>query len=304
MIAGRRRLVKTQPAGVGISGVVLLVRYRCQAGLIRGSVPAGEELPAHVRECAGTMGIHRLPEIKLSKQVPTPMLLGLLRSVVLLPAGIAESCSPSDFSAMLMHEMAHVKRRDLAGLWLHQLAQALFFFHPAAWLAGSRLKREREIACDELVLATSCITPSDYASGYVSALRLANGVSRSVTALGMAEPYSMEKKRLEMILRNAIPRMSAAWICGLLVLIAVGLPTFAGTGAKSPAKVVLPDSGPALLDALVAASERAAGAITSGKGIVVVTSVRQTEMGVRIKLKSAFGLDRNERSIWSEIRTG
>ena len=160
------------------------------------------------------------------------MLLGVWRPVILLPLGITESCTPHDLRAMLLHELAHVRRWDLLVVWLYQLEKVLFFFHPVLWLAGREIRKERESACDDLVLSRSAIARRDYAAGFISALRLANRVPAVSTAVAMAEPFEVEKRRLMMILREASPRLSAGWIAALVVVVAAGLPTF-GNGVAS-----------------------------------------------------------------------
>lgn len=155
---------------VGVLAVAMRLgaRYRRQAGLIRNSLPADEEVSGQLRECASRLGMRRLPAVRFAGDITTPMVVGLLRPAVVLPTGITESCRRSDIAAILMHELAHVRRWDMAVVWLHQIVQALFFFHPAAWIAGPEIGRERELACDELVLSTTGVDRREYAAGYLS----------------------------------------------------------------------------------------------------------------------------------------
>lgn len=202
------------------------MRFSRQRRLIADSTSPGDELTAMLSECAGRLGVHRLPRIRLSSGAQTPMLVGAIHPVILLPKEVLGSCGETNLSAMLLHELAHVKRRDMAILWLQQLAQTLFFFHPAVWLAGREMRRERELACDELVLSRAGIAPKDYAAGYVAALKLANGRPAAATSLAMAEPFDLEKRRLQGILGRPTPKLSAPWLMVLLALFVVCLPTF------------------------------------------------------------------------------
>lgn len=226
---------------VSIGMLVLLVRYRRQKRLIAFARLADDEYATVLAECAAIMGVHRRPRMLLSDRVATPMLTGLRQPTILLPPGITESCSRSDLRAMLMHELAHVRRRDMAVIWLQQLAQILFFFHPAVWLTGHELKREREIACDEMVLSNAGIPQKEYASGYVAALRLANDAPRSTVSLAMAEPFEVERRRIHLMLRSVMPRFTVRWAIALAVVMLVGIPTFIGCRRIAEARTRITD---------------------------------------------------------------
>ena len=221
-------------AGILIIGGILLVRYVRQIKLLRNSTPAEGDMVTLLTSAAERMKVRRLPRIMFLDKVSTPVLVGVFRPVILLPPGISDSCSPAEMSAMLMHELAHIKRWDMAGVWLNQLAKVLFFFHPVVWLAGHEIRKERELACDELVISSSAIARKEYAEGYIAALKLANQTTKTPVSLAMAEPFDLEKRRLNMILQNAIPKMSARWVTVLLVVAAVVLPTFVGVSANTP----------------------------------------------------------------------
>lgn len=214
-------------AGVAAMAALLLVRFARQRTLVKSSFPADDRMRTMLYDCAERFDVRWLPRVRLSELATTPMLVGAVQPVILLPTGIS-SCSEPDLQAMLLHELAHVRRRDMAVLWLQQFAQTLFFFHPAVWLAGREMRRERELACDELVLARAAIAPKDYAAGYVSALKLANARPAPATSLAMAEPFDLEKRRLRGILDGAVPRPSMVWVAALIAILMIGLPTFAG----------------------------------------------------------------------------
>lgn len=82
-----------------------------------------------------------------------PGVVGLLRPVILLPQGIENRLSTTQFEAVLAHELCHIRRRDNLTAAVHMLVQAVFWFHPIIWWVGSRLIDERERACDELVVS-------------------------------------------------------------------------------------------------------------------------------------------------------
>src|SRR5438128_1285969 len=90
--------------------------------------------------------------IRLSSDVSTPMLTGLCRPVILLPADIVEWTTAEERTAMLQHEMAHISRRDHYTNFLQSLLRSVFFFHPLFRYVCNQLYLERELACDAWVL--------------------------------------------------------------------------------------------------------------------------------------------------------
>ena len=89
--------------------------------------------------------------------VSSPMLLepgifGIVRQVLVLPAGITDHLTREHLEAIIAHELCHARRRDNLAAALHMTVEAIFWFHPLVWWIGSRLVDERERACDEEVL--------------------------------------------------------------------------------------------------------------------------------------------------------
>lgn len=218
--------------GILTVAMVLLGRYARQRRLVRHSVAASDTFVQKLSLFCRDLSVWRLPEPRISTEIATPMLVGFVRPILLLPAGINELCSESQLQAILMHEVAHIKRCDLLVLWLYQFCQILFYFHPALWLAGRQLRKERELACDELVLSTESLSPKEYASGYVAALKLANGLAPLPVSLAMAEPLKAEKHRVERILSYSASRRPLVPALALLIIALIGLPTFAGVRSK------------------------------------------------------------------------
>jgi beta-lactamase regulating signal transducer with metallopeptidase domain len=85
--------------------------------------------------------------------VRTPALHGLLRPVLLLPRGFTASFTEEELRHVVMHELWHVRRLDVAMSWLLAAAQAIHWFNPLVWFAASRIREERELSCDELALS-------------------------------------------------------------------------------------------------------------------------------------------------------
>ncbi len=100
-----------------------------------------------------------------------PGVFGVFRPILLLPNGIIERLTPSQWEAILAHELCHVRRRDNLTAAVHMMVEAIFWFHPLVWWIGKRLVDERERACDEEVLLTAG-DPQNYAEAILNVCKL------------------------------------------------------------------------------------------------------------------------------------
>lgn len=91
----------------------------------------------------------------VSDQMRVPAALGFFRPVVVLPAWAVQELSSAELHTIVLHEAAHLQRWDDWTNLLQKVVRALLFFHPAVWWIDSRLSIEREISCDDMVLARS-----------------------------------------------------------------------------------------------------------------------------------------------------
>jgi beta-lactamase regulating signal transducer with metallopeptidase domain len=168
------------------------------------------------------------PQVRLlrSDEVATPLTWGTLHPVVVLPA-VAESWPQEQRRAALLHELAHVGRRDALVQLGGRAACALYWFHPGVWMALRSLRREGERACDDRVLSTG--TPAgEYATQLLEVARSARAlrVGGSSLAIGMARPSTLEG-RLLAVLDETVPRRAparAARLAGALAMAAALVP--------------------------------------------------------------------------------
>jgi TonB family protein len=119
--------------------------------------------------------------ILITDELPVPVTYGLFRPRILLPAA-ASNWPEARLKAILVHEMAHVNRRDLLVQFGVHLITALWWFQPLAWLLRKRLRQESELACDAQAIESGLL-PTDYASELVA---LAKAMGRVATAPGPA----------------------------------------------------------------------------------------------------------------------
>jgi bla regulator protein BlaR1 len=81
---------------------------------------------------------------------------------LVLPKSLLDTLSPAQLRQVVVHELAHLRRRDLVWCWIPQIARILFFFNPVAHLVWHRIRLESELACDQHAMQSGCDTPADY----------------------------------------------------------------------------------------------------------------------------------------------
>ena len=90
-----------------------------------------------------------------SAVIDTPILIGWLRPLIILPLAAMTQMTAAQVEALLAHELAHIRRRDYAINLLQTIAEALLFFHPAVWWISRRIRQEREHCCDDAAIAVA-----------------------------------------------------------------------------------------------------------------------------------------------------
>ncbi|HLK62817.1 MAG TPA: M56 family metallopeptidase [Bryobacteraceae bacterium] len=106
-------------------------------------------------------------DIRFSRSLLEPAVVGVFRPVLLIPEGIEGRLTAPQLAAVVAHELAHMQRRDNLFSAAHMMVEALFWFHPLVWWIGSRLVAERERACDEEVLHAGN-EPREYAEAILN----------------------------------------------------------------------------------------------------------------------------------------
>ncbi|MEM7315279.1 MAG: M56 family metallopeptidase, partial [Planctomycetota bacterium] len=123
-----------------------------------------------VQRVSGDWGM-RTAKVAEVINVATPIVVGLLRPTILLPAGILSGLNAAELEMVLRHELAHIRRRDVWVQFFQRLAEAALFFNPSVWLISRQISRLREYCCDEIVCGSEADEDkSRVASSYAAAL--------------------------------------------------------------------------------------------------------------------------------------
>jgi beta-lactamase regulating signal transducer with metallopeptidase domain len=148
--------------------------------LAQGSVPASPDSTA-ARLLDEIRQVFPLPQIALrfSEAAPVPMTWGWLRPTLLLPEE-AKYWDEERVRVALLHEAAHITRRDWPAQMLAHVVCALYWFHPLVWLAATRMRDEAERASDDRVLLSG-VAPTDYAGHLLEIARTLAPTSASAS---------------------------------------------------------------------------------------------------------------------------
>ncbi len=233
--------------GLVLALVPLLVARVCLWRMARAARPLDDAAwSALARRAAELLRLRRPPLLLQSTRQPMPMVWGTLRPRLLLPSA-ADLWRTERRWVVLLHELAHARRRDCLTKFLAHLACAIHWFNPLAWWAFKRMQSEAETACDDLVLSGMGIPPvrhtetpdalcdpplglqaSDYAQHL---LEIASGLQSSALAayssIAMARPSRLEHRLLAILdphrNRRALTRLGLLLAVLLLTVVVVPL---------------------------------------------------------------------------------
>ncbi len=216
---------------LGVAGMVFRsARSRMQlARILRRAEQPSTELRARFDAAAARLGIRRAPRLLVTSALESPALLVLLRPAILVPRWLAERDDPRALEWSLRHELTHWKHGDAWLVRIRELAQVMFFFHPAAWWAGRRLEAAMEIACDRAVV-TSKAEAADYARRLYQMLLLVRNRRRAPVACGLFATRTQIAQRFENLTRAPLrlrPGLSR-WSWAGMATVSLAVFTFGG----------------------------------------------------------------------------
>ena len=243
---------------------LLIQRVFFVKSLIRQAKLADDDLLSQLKQCSSKMGMQRKVDLRISPNATSPSVCGLINPVILMPADLGDHLSKNQIDAILMHELAHIKRGDL---WVN-LAQALlqiaYFYNPLLWVANAAIRRIREQAVDEMVLVAMEDRAEDYPETLLSVSKLVWGKPMlSLRLIGVVESKSALTKRIKHILSRPFPKSAKLGLAGLAAIIITGaiLLPMAKANPKQPefiikGTVINADTGQPIAGAKVGDVER------------------------------------------------
>lgn len=220
--------------GVGLYGTYRIKRIRVS--------PVKDHWRDRMQQLARGLGITRTIALLESGLARAPMVVGHLKPVILVPIGLLTALSTIEVEAILIHELAHIKRRDYLVNLLQSLMEIVFFFNPAVLWISRLIKTERENCCDDLAVAQD-----GNKVNYIRALVSCEEYKASVPPYAMA--FSGGKhtllhrvKRIANDRNHSLNRLEKTILAGCLV--GVGFFVMAFSSVHHPARTQVPATPP------------------------------------------------------------
>lgn len=198
--------------------------------LVRQGIPADERTSNLVDRLRREIGIGRKVRVVVSQVCDSPAVAGVLWPTLVLPVALLTELSPEAIRAILLHELAHIRRHDYLLNLGQMLIEAVLFFNPAIWWMSRQIRIEREACCDALavkymgepvVYSRALADWADRRKGSTSRdmapiAAMGIGVHRRRTLLGRLRRVLLPGEKPEV-------HISPATLLGLLLLAALGM---------------------------------------------------------------------------------
>ena len=222
------------PTSVWLVGSVLvfavmagrIVRFR---RLLRSAEPASRAIVAQVQEASQAIGLKSTPTVMMTNRKISPLVWCCRRRVLLLPEGLWEELDEAGRRAVLLHELAHLKRRDHLICWLEMIISCLYWWHPLVWWVRRRLRDEADFACDAWVTALLPGNRRAYAAALLTTRQYVCEYSNAAPAVGLGVATAGAKRfarRLTMVMtERSGPRLS---IMGSALALCLGVAGWLG----------------------------------------------------------------------------
>lgn len=228
-------------AGAVVLSSYLLITNWLLGRRIRRQRPLTDEAVLNLLEdCKQEMGVRTPLTLVETPTVTSPSLFGFIRPRLLLPAGLTQSFSPPELRYVFLHELGHVKRWDIPLNWLTTAQLILHWFNPLVWYAFSRMRVDRELACDALALShTQDVENRSYGQTIIKLLDSFGRPAIAPGLVGILENKNQMKRRISMIAKfrktNSWPVLAVSLFAAIALVTLSDAQSSGGSGASAAA---------------------------------------------------------------------
>ncbi|MDJ0761752.1 MAG: M56 family metallopeptidase [Myxococcota bacterium] len=182
--------------GITLCGHVALLRQVRRDPLVKDKA-----ILRLLDRCKKQMGVTVPLDLVTTDYVKTPALLGMIKPRILLPASLAVTLERAELKHIFLHELAHIRRKDILIRWLTAVLQAVHWFNPFVWMAFRRMQQDRELAADGLALSIMQASEKNpYGKTLVRLVeRFSTHAKLPTMAAGLLENNAGIKRRIKMI---------------------------------------------------------------------------------------------------------
>jgi hypothetical protein len=220
---------------LGAAAMVLLhaVRIARFRRLLARGRPAPVLLTNAVAELAAHLGV-RTPDVRLLPKLDSPVVCGLGRPLLLWPEELSAQLPAECQRAVIVHELAHLRRRDHWVAWLRAVAGCWWWWNPVYWFVSRQLGRDAELACDAWVVAALPEARRDYAEALLAVAGRRSRTAALAPAVGMSGSRRDFERRLVMVMRDSVP--CKAPVLGLVAIGVLALGVLPGLSLSQQAE--------------------------------------------------------------------
>ncbi|HEU4555713.1 MAG TPA: M56 family metallopeptidase [Chitinophaga sp.] len=250
-------LVALYMAGVGVMCIKLFADL-AQLQQIRKQqvLPADTAWEQYLHKLSRQLQIPRKVKLLVSHHIQVPVMMGFLKPVILVPLAMFNNLGAEQLEAILLHELAHVKRNDYILNIFQSIVETTLFFNPFVWWISKYIRLEREHCCDDMVVAHT-VQPLHYAKALV-ALEEYRFTSNPM-AMAAADNKQHLFSRIKRIMEMKTSHLNYSQKFMAVLIIAVGLTAIAWItpAAKQDNKAAAEESTPAIAASHAAVNSRA-----------------------------------------------
>jgi len=223
-------------AGMLVAAVRMMAGWALTRRLVaRATAVADGRWQARVNRWRRALDIDGMVRLLASDAIGAPVVVGWLKPVILWPAGALVGMGPQEIDAIIAHELAHVRRRDMLVNLLQACIDVLFFHHPAAWWISAQVRGEREHCADDLAVRALESGGQGTRLSYAKAL-VSLEERRIATAFAMAADGGSLVDRIRRLAGVEAPQASPArLVAGVLATACMVAVVVAGAVAPRPA---------------------------------------------------------------------
>ena len=235
--------------GVGFFVLRYVVSRITLHRLIRAAQPPEMDIAERYCAIAAHLGLKREPRLLITDALESPAIAGIVRSTILMPRYLAQDVPDDRFDWSVRHELTHYRWRDMAAIFVRDIAVTLFYFHPAVWWASRRLAESLELACDRAMIRDADEAPHYAEQLYQILQHMRLRRPRPAVATGLFATRTQVGQRIAALLDASfptVPQLTIASVVGVALIAAAALtfgPEFTAAAVESES------SGQAVTDA-------------------------------------------------------